>query len=207
MKGFVLAGMAACLTAALFGQEFTLGSKVTDFGVFDLNGKLVQFSSMKRGVTVLMFIATRCPVSNAYNERMKALYGDYGSKGVRFVAINSNYSELPPEVAEHAAGQGFPFKVYKDNNNNIVADLFGAHVTPETLVLDKTSVIRYHGYIDDSQNPAGVTVQALRMALDAVLAGTPVKRAETQPFGSAIKRVTLGIPLNPFRRQSPQWPR
>ncbi len=198
MKRFLSVGISAYLAVALFGQEYELGSKVGDFGMFDLQGKLVQFSALKGDVTVLLFIATKCPISNDYNERMKAVFTAYAPKGVMFVVINSNYSEPPAEVAAHAARHGFPFKVYKDNNN-IVADLFGAQVTPEAFVLDRTGTIRYHGYVDDSRDPANIKVRGLRSALDAVLAGTPVAKAETKAFGCAIKRVKLGIPLQRFR--------
>lgn len=187
MKRLFLLGVSILLAAGLFGQEFKLGSRVGDFTIYDLKGNPVQLSSLKGDVTVIMFIATQCPVSNAYNERMKAVYNDYSAKGVRFVFMNANRTEPAAEVEQHAAQHGFPFKVYKDNNN-VVADRFGAQVTPETFVLDGTSTILYHGYIDDSQNPAGIKLQGLRLALDAVLAGRAVERAETKAFGCAIKR-------------------
>ncbi len=73
-------GVSILLAVGLFGQEFKLGSKVGDFTLYDLKGNPVQLSSLKGDVTVLMFIATQCPVSNAYNERMKAVYNDYSAK-------------------------------------------------------------------------------------------------------------------------------
>jgi peroxiredoxin len=118
---------------------------------------------------------------------MKAVYNDYAAKGVHFVFINANGTESAAEVAEHAKAHGFPFAVYKDASG-AVADRFGAQVTPETFVIDKDSVIRYHGYIDDSANEARVHNQGLRRALDAVLAGKDVPAAQTKAFGCTIKR-------------------
>jgi peroxiredoxin len=135
-----------------------------------------------------MFIATQCPVSNAYNDRMKAVYNEYVPKGVKFVVINSNSSEPAAEVRLHAATHNFPFAVYKDADN-VVADRFGVQVTPETFVIGKSGAILYHGSIDDSQNAANVKTQGLRSALDAVLSGQSIARAETKAFGCAIKRV------------------
>jgi peroxiredoxin len=188
MRHFLWLGLAACFSMALFGQEFKLGSKVGDFTIYDLQDNVVQFSSLKGDTTVIMFIATKCPISNDYNDRMKAVYNDYVSKGVKFVVINSNHSEPAEEVKEHSTQHNFPFKVYKDKDN-VVADRFGAQVTPETFVLDSSGTIRYHGYIDDSRNPANIKTQGLRMALDSVLAGNPVEKAETKAFGCTIKRV------------------
>ena len=118
---------------------------------------------------------------------MKAVYNDYSAKGVHFIFINANNSEPPAEVAEHAQVHGFPCPVYKDANG-AAADLFGAQVTPETYVIDKDGVIRYHGYVDGSVTEARVRNRGLRLALDAVLAGSAVPMAETKAFGCTIKR-------------------
>lgn len=188
MKRLLWLGLTASFGAVLFGQEFKLGSKVSDFNVSDLKGNKVQFSQLKGDVTVLMFIATQCPISNDYNERMNAVVGDYTPKGVKFVALNANSTEPAGEVERHAAEHKFPFKVYKDENN-VVADRFGAQVTPEVFVFDKSGTIQYHGYIDDSRNAANIKTQGLRLALDSVLTGKPAERAETKAFGCTIKRV------------------
>ena len=187
MKRMMPAAAFVC-AALLSAQDFQLGTPVSEFTLQDVQGNPVQFSKLKGDVTVIGFIATQCPVSNAYNERMKALYNDYASKGVKFVFINSNRSEPGSEVAAHARQNGFPFAVYKDENNR-VADQFGATVTPEMYVLDSAGVIRYHGSIDDSQEVSRVKAQRLRSALDAVLAGRPVETAQTKAFGCTIKKV------------------
>ena len=91
-------------------------------------------------------------------------------------------------MAAHAKSVGFVFPVYKDPNNAL-ADRFDAQVTPETYVIDSSGTLVYHGQIDDSRNEKRVQQQALRMALDAVLAGKPLTVAETKAFGCSIKRV------------------
>jgi peroxiredoxin len=183
----LLGGFFLAFAALALGQEFKLGSQVGDFQLTDLKGTPVNYSALKGDTTVVMFIATKCPISNGYNERMKALYTDYAAKGVKFVFINANSTEPADEVAEHARSHGFAFPVYKDNGN-LVADRFGAQVTPEAFVMDNTGTIRYHGYIDDSLNESRMKVQGLRNALDTVLAGKSVTAAETKAFGCTIKR-------------------
>ncbi|HWQ53714.1 MAG TPA: redoxin domain-containing protein [Bryobacteraceae bacterium] len=175
------------LGSAAFPQDFKLGSQVSDFTISDLDGKPVQWSTIKGDITVVMFVATQCPVSNAYNERMNAVYNDYFPKGVKFVAINANSSEPAEEVREHARQNKFPFAVYKDAGN-VVADRFNAQVTPEVFLIDRNGTIRYHGYIDDSRNPARIQKQGLRMALDAVLSNQTPPTTETKAFGCTIKR-------------------
>ena len=173
---------------ASYGQEFKVGSKVDNFELQDLSGKPVSFSPLRGPITVVIFVATQCPVSNAYNQRMAVLYQDYAAKKVSFIFVNANRTEPAAEVRDHARRAGFPFSVYKDANN-VVADRFGADVTPESYVIDGAGILRYHGPIDDSQNPARVRIRGLGNALDALLAGKPVEVSEAKAFGCTIKRV------------------
>jgi cytochrome oxidase Cu insertion factor (SCO1/SenC/PrrC family) len=194
MKRLLLALFFGALVVAgsLNAQEFKVGSAVSDFPLTTLEGSPTQFSNLKGPVTVVTFISVQCPVSNAYNERMNAIYNDYAAKGVKFVFINANRTESAADVAAHARTHQFGFTVYKDENN-VVADKLGATVTPEeAYVIDSSGVIRYHGSIDDSQNISRVTTQRLRNALDAVLAGQQPQQAETKAFGCTIKRVQKG---------------
>lgn len=184
-RAIPLSMLAASLA---FGQEIRLGSKVPDFNVQDLQSNRVAFSSLKGDTTVVVFVSTQCPISNDYNERMNTLFEEYSKKGVKFLFLNANANEPAAEVASHARSSGFTFPVYKDAGN-IVADRFGAQVTPETYLIDRTGVLRFHGAIDDSRNPARIQVQGLRKALDEMLAGRPVSTAETKAFGCTIKRV------------------
>lgn len=168
----------------------TLGKKAPAIALPDVTtGKMMTLADASKGkkATVVMFIATQCPVSNAYNERMEMLAKSYAAKGVAFVGVNANAQESVAECAAHAKAHGFTFPVLKDAGNK-VADAYDARVTPETFVLDGTGKLVYHGRIDNSQDPSGVTTRDLSTALDSVLAGHPVARAETKAFGCAVKR-------------------
>lgn len=149
---------------------------------------LLASAAFGQDLTVVVFISTICPVSNSYNLRMKEIYRDYTPKGVKFEFFNANQNESQAEVEEHARIVGFPFPVSKDVNN-AMADRFGAQYTPEAFVVDRTGAVRYHGRIDDAQNPARVRQNSLRLAIDAVLAGGEVASPETKAFGCTIKRV------------------
>lgn len=152
--------------------------------VRDSEGKDVTITPGK-DVTVVTFISTQCPISNDYNDRMSALYTGYSSKGVKFFFVNANSTESAETVAEHRRQAGFPFVVYKDKN---AADKLDAQSTPETFVFDRTGKQLYHGYIDDSRNPARVQNPALKDAIEAALAGKPVANPATKAFGCTIKR-------------------
>ena len=181
---------ACCLLTATQAQDSP--KHVSNFTLSDFNGakhSLTDFKSAK--AVVLVFIATQCPVSNAYNDRMEQISKDFSGRGVTFIGINSNRNESPEEIKQHAGEHGLTFLILKDVNNTI-ADKLGASVTPEAYLLDAKFDLLYHGRIDDSRRESQVTSMDLRSALEAVLAGKPVPVQETKAFGCTIKRVPRG---------------
>jgi peroxiredoxin len=180
----ILLGLAALCAAS---APVELGSKVEKLSLQDLTGKAVELNLTGK-VTAVVFISAQCPVSNAYNERMSALYSDFASKGVQFLFVNSNATEAPEQVAKHASDNGFRFPVYKDDGN-LVADRLGGMVTPHIFLFDKDGVLQYRGAIDDSQNTANIKKTPARDALNALMAGQKPAVAEVKAFGCSIKRV------------------
>jgi protein-disulfide isomerase len=170
----------------LAAQDFPVGSKISAIKVVDQGAPVVLNPSAAKA-TAIIFVSVQCPVSNAYNERMSALYRDYSNRGIQFAFVNANATEPPDVVASHAREKGFPFKVYKDADN-ILADKFGAQVTPEVFLFDNAGTLVYHGRIDDSQVQANIKTNDARSAFDAVLAGKPVTVTTTKAFGCTIRR-------------------
>jgi peroxiredoxin len=168
----------------------TIGSTIADFKLPDANGKERSLSSLKgKNGTVLIFISTRCPVSNGYNERMEKLALDYQARGVNIIGINANNTESADDIKAHAAANNLTFTILKDKGNKI-ADRLGAERTPEVFFLDASNKLVYHGRIDNHKNPELVTSNDLRDAIEAVLAGKPVAKTEAAAFGCSIKRAS-----------------
>ncbi|HEY3330643.1 MAG TPA: thioredoxin family protein [Capsulimonadaceae bacterium] len=153
------------------------------------SGATESLSSLLQGKkgAVVLFIATKCPVSNDYNERMAALAKTYTARGFAFAGINSNVAESTAECAAHARDNKLSFSVLKDAGN-VVADAYGATKTPEAYIIDAKGVLVYHGRIDNSRDLADVRTHDLSDALDNVLAGKTIAQAETKAFGCSIKR-------------------
>src|ERR1041384_458990 len=103
-----------------------IGTVIDDFTLPDANGANHSLKSLmgKKGA-VIIFVATKCPVSNAYNDRMEKVYEDYQAKGARVMGINANNTEPAAEVKSHAAEKGLKFAILKDDGNKI-ADRLGA---------------------------------------------------------------------------------
>ncbi len=138
---------------------------------------------------VVLFVATKCPYSNAYNERYNALAADLKKLGkkVAFFAINSNDTEPMDEVKKHAGEHKFSFPVLKDEKHAI-ADAYKAEKTPEAYLIGADGKIFYHGRIDDDTQGKKITRKDLWVALDEHLGGKKVAVAETKAFGCSIKR-------------------
>jgi len=163
--------------------------KIENFTLPDYNGKEHSLSDYKDSkAIVIIFVATECPVSNAYNSRMEDLYNEYSSKDIAFLGINSNKAETVEMIKEHAEENDLTFTILKDANN-LVADEFDASFTPEVYVLNSNFEIQYHGRIDNSKNEDDVTTKDLENALNEILAGKEVTTKATKAFGCSIKRV------------------
>jgi len=190
-RSFAPFAAALMLAAAGPAAALEVGQKAPAFAlpIAGASGNVALADEIARHpVTVVMFISTRCPVSNAYDGRMQELEAAYGSRGVRFIGINSNVNEPVDEIASHARDHGFTFLIAKDAGNRI-ADAYGARHTPEIFVVDSSGLVRYHGRIDENRDdPGGVKSPDLKNALDALLAGRPVPVPSTKAFGCSIKR-------------------
>jgi peroxiredoxin len=171
-------------------KSLRIGEAVPTFTLQNYDGKEYALEKVMKEnkFTVIMFIATQCPISNAYNERMVHLYDTYSVQGVAFIGINSNKQENVEEITTHSKYNGFKFVVLKDVGNK-VADDFLAQVTPEIYVVNTEGILLYHGRIDDNRNASRVESKDLTAALDALLVGKEPSRTETKAFGCTIKRV------------------
>jgi peroxiredoxin len=146
-----------------------------------------------KSILVFIFIANRCPTARVYNERLKTIQRDYGSRGVQIIAVNSDSSylysaESLEEMEKIAKERGFNFPYLKDEDQSI-GKRYGAWVTLHAFVFDKQRRLRYRGRVDDSRDEEDVEVSDLRNALDDILVDREVKVPETRPFACFIEYV------------------
>ena len=173
-------------------QTLTVGVATPDFGnLLGVDGEHYSLSSFQdKKLLVLLFISNGCPTVKACQDRMVKIQRDYSGKSAQLLALNSNNSYLSPadtfaEMVLRVKEKGFNFPYVKDENR-AVAKAYGALCTPHVFLLDEERRLRYKGRIDDSRNPARVTVNDLRNAIEDLLANRPVRVSETVPFGCSI---------------------
>lgn len=170
-----------------------IGNKAPDFDLPGVDGKRHSLNSFKdKKALVVIFSCNHCPYVQAYEDRMIEIQRDYAGKGVMLAVINSNETvnhpeDSFPEMVARAKKKGFNFPYLRDESQEI-ARAYSATHTPHLFVFDEKRRLAYTGKIDDNyQDPKAVKRKYLREALDAILAGAPVKEPTTHAIGCTIK--------------------
>jgi peroxiredoxin len=174
-------------------ETLPIGSAGPDFDLPATDGRRYSLSSFKDlAAVVISFTCNHCPYAQAYEDRFSALVREYGPKGVAFAAINPNDADRYPDdsfekMKQRASARKFAFPYLRDETQ-AVARAYGAVCTPHLFVLDGQRRVAYEGRIDDNwQQPAAAKSHDLRDAIEAVLAGRPSPRPNTNPMGCSIK--------------------
>ncbi|WKD85867.1 Putative peroxiredoxin [Polaribacter huanghezhanensis] len=176
---------------------YDIGDIATDFKLKNIDGKMVSLADYKdaKGF-IVVFTATHCPFSKAYEDRIVALDKKYKSKGYPVIAINpTNPEKYEADSYENmqilAKKKGFTFPFLLDVGQKIFPQ-YGATNTPHFFVLENTSQgnkVAYIGAMDDNaQDPSGVTKRYVEDAVDALIAGKKPKITKTKAIGCGIIR-------------------
>jgi thiol-disulfide isomerase/thioredoxin len=161
-------------------------------GLRGTDGTSYSDSDFADPLLVVVFSCNHCPYVQAYEERMIAFQREYGARGVRVVAVNANdLASYPTDSFEHmvsrATERGFNFTYLRDEEQ-VVAEAFGATHTPQFFLFDGERRLRYCGKMDDNwQNPSQVRERYLRDAVEALLNGKEPEITETFSIGCTIK--------------------
>ena len=173
-------------------MSLALNDPAPDFDLLGVDGSRRSLESYAdASILVVIQSCNHCPYVLAWEGRMNALQPDYGDRGVRVVAINSNDASRYPEdsfekMVERADREQFTFD-YLHDPDQTVARALGSERTPEAFVFDGSRTLVYHGAIDDNRDEAAVTRKYLREALDAILGGNIPPLAATPSVGCTVK--------------------
>jgi peroxiredoxin len=176
-------------------MPFTLliGGQALDFSLPATDGKTYTLADFRDAETlVVFFTCNHCPFVLGSDEVTRATAEKYADKGVRFVAINSNWVGVHPEDSwEHMLArmeeQQFPW-VYLHDESQEVALAYGALRTPHFYVFDRDRKLVYTGRgVDSPADASQMTVNDLDNALAEHTAGKPVSTPLTNPIGCNVK--------------------
>jgi hypothetical protein len=140
-----------------------------------------------------MFSCNTCPYVIKNQGRTSAI-GSYAQKmNIGVILLNSNEAQRTDDdsydaMKTYAKEQKYNWNYVVDQNNE-VADAFGANRTPECFLFDKNLKLVYHGAIDDNpSDPSAVKRQHLKEAINELVAGKEISFKESKSVGCSIKR-------------------
>ena len=209
----VLAPLVAAAAAAdddKKAKPYDIGSEVDGaIALRDIDGKSHALKDYRGKPVVLNFWSIQCPYSVGYEQRLKALHAKYSERGVAFLMLDANHTEVDRDakdpyarIRKYVEKAEVPYPILIDENN-VVADRFAATSTPHFFVLDAKGVLRYAGNLDD--DPRGTrgddATPNLANALDDLLAGKKVRVERTKEKGCSIKRVPKPEPEDGERKK------
>jgi len=170
--------------AALAKAE--LGSPAPQFALPDCYNKPFFLNEFKGKVVVLEWVNQRCPISmGAHREgKMQAIYKKYAGQGVVWLGIDSSHFADKEANRIHAAQMSITYPILNDPEGK-VGKAYQAKTTPHMFIIDKAGNLVYDGAIDDQGEKNYVVA-----ALDEILAGKPVSKPKTKPYGCTVKYKT-----------------
>lgn len=144
-------------------------------------------------VAVLVFLTTDCPVANRYAPELERIRADVTKLGVTLTLVHVDPDLTEKAAYDHAEEYSLKAPVVIDRAHQLVAAT-GVSATPEAVVIDSASRIRYRGRINDQFTDFGSSrmtpsTHDLRDAIHAVLEGRKIEPHETKPVGCLIPKL------------------
>jgi peroxiredoxin len=179
------------LRRALFIAATTVGSISCAPSTIDIGARApapARALSADGQVTVLLFFSAKCPCQRAHDARLVALADRYSSRGVRFVAVDSEAGADEARDGAEAASRSYPFAIVSDPDG-AVAEALGVDVATTAVVIDAQGRVRYRGGIDSDRHDLHINATPfLSNALDALLAGRDPEKPTAKSLGCILQR-------------------
>lgn len=170
-----------------------LGETAPDFYLPATNGNSYRLSDFDDAqVLVIFFTCNHCPYVLGSDEVTRRTAEKFSSRGVKFVAINSNSKSTYPEddfphMVARMQEHRFPWLYLYDEPQD-VARAYGALRTPHFFVFGKDRKLVYTGRgVDNPRDASKMKVNDLARALDEHLADNPISVPVTNPIGCNVK--------------------
>jgi peroxiredoxin len=177
--------------------EIVIGKPAPNFSAMDENDHRRRLSDYRGSIVVLEWTNRDCPfVKKHYDSNnMQALQNDARSRGVAWLTVTST---APSHRGYMDAGGAQRFRNrYQATPTSILLDPDGrmgrqydVEVTPQVFIIDGDGILVYMGGMDDKATTRVADVDRatdyVGEALDDSIAGHPVSRPITRPYGCPI---------------------
>lgn len=198
MKSFfalILSALMIAATSAL--GVVNSGDEAPAFTLKTPAGESVSLSDFSGKYVVLEWVNPGCPfVKKFYNAgAMQAFQKQAQDTGVVWLSINSTSIDHGDYLDAAASSAYYNEKgvhsIWLMDASGEVGKAYGATRTPEMFLIDPSGKIIYQGAIDDHNSANPDTLDGAQnyvmAALTAALAGQPIVKAQTRPYGCGVK--------------------
>jgi peroxiredoxin len=195
LRTILTAGAAMTLTTGAFaGDQAEIGQPAPNFTLTDTLGNTHNLSDFAGKVVVLEWTNDGCPYVRGHyrSGHMQQMQQTYTDKGVVWLSIASS---APGQQGNHSPAdweairqkQGAASTALLIDESSKVGRMYGAKTTPHMFVIDVSGTLVYDGAIDSGPGDPFKATNYVAAALDAVLAGKPVGKTASRPYGCGIK--------------------
>lgn len=177
-------------------EELDIGKKapMTDVEVKDVSGEMMtlQEVAQENGLLVI-FSCNTCPWVKQWEDRYNPIANLAEENHVGMIALNPNtdYRDRGDgfeDMKQRAEEKNYQFPYALDENNKL-ADAYGATRTPHVFLFNSDMELVYRGAIDDNAKSAeNVDKHYLRDAIKELSAGKVISTKTTKSLGCTIKR-------------------
>jgi peroxiredoxin len=171
----------------------TLGQQAPDFHLKATDAHSYSLASFKDSpYLVIFFTCNHCPYVIGSDEITKQTALKFETKGVKFIAINSNSAHTYKEddfahMVQRMKEHHFPW-IYLYDETQDIALKYGALRTPHFFIFDSARKLVYTGRgIDSPRDPSKMTVNNLDIALESLVHHKPILNPLTNPIGCNVK--------------------
>jgi peroxiredoxin len=141
----LLGGGAVAATRVLRSEHaaVAVGSPAPEFRAVtvDSTPRVRTLADYKGHVVLLNVWATWCGPCRVEMPSMEALHRDFGSKGLKVVAISIDQIAGPPQIREFAHELGLTFEILHDSAQHVVRD-YRVNGYPQSFVIGRDGTIR-----------------------------------------------------------------
>lgn len=168
-----------------------LGTPCPDFTLPGVDDRLWSLHDVHTPALLVVVMCNHCPYVQAIDDRLNSLAKAYAGR-CTVVGINANDAVTHPDdsfqaMRQRAQAKGYVFPYLWDEEQT-VARALGAVCTPDFFLYDAHRRLAYRGRLDDNwKDPARVTREELKEALEGVLAGREPLATQHPSMGCSIK--------------------
>ena len=166
-----------------------VGKPAPDFSLKDVNGKDVKLADFKGKVVVLEWSNSNCPVCQRHAKGGTAakVMGNFKDKPVAWVNVDSTGDAKAEDCKKFATDN--KLATYLMDPTGATGKAYGAKTTPHCFVVDQKGNLAYMGAMDDDKDGSkgDKANNYVNAAVEAVLKGSTVATATTDPYGCTVK--------------------